>query len=130
MTWLGRLARVGKRCALDAREVHTPAGMITLFRCVEISVAEISNTSRIPFPNILMLKIYLRLICINLLMKLSRTFLSYSCELFDHVATLFQGWEVGADSLFANFRSFVLHGRCRASALQGRLVESLAVSFV
>ena len=30
--------------------------MITLFRCVEISVAEISNTSRIPFPNILMLK--------------------------------------------------------------------------
>ena len=87
--------------------MHTPAGMITLFRCVEISVAEISNTSRIPFPNILMLKIYLRLICINLLMKLSRTFLSYSCELFDHVATLFQGWEVGADSLFANFRSFV-----------------------
>ena len=36
--------------------MHTPAGMITLFRCVEISVAEISNTSRIPFPNILMLK--------------------------------------------------------------------------
>ena len=31
--------------------------MITLFRCVEISVAEISNTSRISFLNILMLEI-------------------------------------------------------------------------
>ena len=38
--------------------VHTPVGMITLFRCVEISVAEISNTSRISFLNILMLEIY------------------------------------------------------------------------
>ena len=41
--------------------MHTPGGMITLFCCVEISVAEISNTSRIPFLNILMLKFILRI---------------------------------------------------------------------